>query len=160
MKVSIIGASGYTGGELLRLLVNHPEVTLDRITSESNTGSFVHMIHPNLRGFNIKFSSIKDSFDSDIIFFCLPHGVSMDYLGEFYDTGVKIIDLGADLRLKSKEVYKSWYGLDHKCPELLEEAVYGIPEIHRRKSRKTRLVANPGLYSYINYHGIVPIKTS
>ena len=158
MKVSVIGASGYTGGELLRLLVNHPEVTIDRITSESNAGSFVHMIHPNLRGFNIKFSSIKESFDSDLVFFCLPHGVSMDYLREFYDTGVKIIDLGADLRLKNKEVYKSWYGLDHKCPELLEEAVYGIPEIHREEIKKTRLIANPGCIATSMIMALYPLR--
>ncbi|KYC45414.1 MAG: Malonyl-CoA reductase [Candidatus Methanofastidiosum methylothiophilum] len=158
MKVSIIGASGYTGGELLRLLVNHPEVTLDRITSESNAGSFVHMIHPNLRGFNIKFSSIKESFDSDLVFFCLPHGVSMDYLREFYDTGVKIIDLGADLRLKDKDVYKSWYGLDHKCPELLEKAVYGIPEIHREEIKKTKLVANPGCIATSMIMALYPLR--
>jgi len=82
----------------------------------------------------------------------------MDYLGEFYDTGVKIIDLGADLRLKSKEVYKSWYGLDHKCPELLEEAVYGIPEIHREKIKKTRLVANPGCIATSIIMALYPLR--
>jgi|BEDMetMinimDraft_2_1075160.scaffolds.fasta_scaffold00478_8 N-acetyl-gamma-glutamyl-phosphate reductase, common form len=160
MKVSIIGASGYTGGELLRLLVQHPEVEIKYIFSRKNEGKYVHEIHPFLKNIlNIKFASfnnIESAFNSDIIFSCVPHGVSMNIIPSLIESGVKIIDLSADFRLKSVEEYKAWYNIDHKNPELLNEFIYGIPEINKEKISSASLVSNPGCIAIASILALYP----
>ncbi|MGB4149433.1 MAG: N-acetyl-gamma-glutamyl-phosphate reductase [Tepidanaerobacteraceae bacterium] len=150
IRVGIVGVTGYTGGELLRLLLNHPQAEVKKATSRSNAGNDVTLVHPNLKG---EISLIEDEFeidsfvkDIDLVFLALPHGKSAPLAREIYDRNVKIIDLGADFRIKDAEAYKLWYELEHACPELLEESVYGLPEIHKDEIQKAMIVANPGCY--------------
>ena len=146
ISVSIIGASGYTGGELLRILLQHPNVSVESVSSEQNAGQAVHRIHPNLRGFSelefLKSSQIKAN--GDVLFLCTPHGVSMDLMPSLLESGVKIIDLSADYRLKDSSEFEKWYGHAHSHPELLQKSVYGLPELHREEIRKANFVASPG----------------
>ncbi len=146
MKVAVFGASGYTGGELLRLLVNHPaEVVV--ATSKEYVGKPVYMAHPHLKGFySLKFTSLDQGLkgDFDYAFVALPHGLSADLVPSLLEVGVKVVDLGADFRLKDPSLYEKWYNFKHPHPELLEEAVYGLPEINRERIKGSRLVASPG----------------
>ncbi len=146
MKVAVFGASGYTGGELLRLLVNHPaEVVV--ATSKEYVGKPIYLVHPHLKGFySMKFSSLEEALDKDYdyAFIALPHGLSKDLVPELLESGVKIVDLGADFRLKDPSLYEKWYGFTHPYPDLLEKAVYGLPELNREEIRKAELVASPG----------------
>ena len=150
LHVGIVGASGYTGSELIRLLVTHPEqVELTCITSRTFAGQYVSRVLPNLRGLvSLKFENldIEEVVDRvDIVFLGLPHKSSMEFAPEFLELGVKIIDFSADYRLKSADVYEKWYQ-EHTSPHLLMEAVYGLPELHRAEIRGASLVANPGCY--------------
>ncbi|MBI2119737.1 MAG: N-acetyl-gamma-glutamyl-phosphate reductase [Elusimicrobia bacterium] len=157
MKVSIIGATGYTGGELLHYLLKHPEATLAHCTSQSQVGKPLSLIHPNLahkmelknkkEWFMEKCDVKKIAKDSDIIFICLPHGEASKVVKEFYPKKIKIIDLSADFRLRSSSLYESWYKTKHPCPALLKQAVYGLPELYRKQIAKAVLVANPGCYA-------------
>ncbi|MEW6328553.1 MAG: N-acetyl-gamma-glutamyl-phosphate reductase [Candidatus Micrarchaeota archaeon] len=146
MTASIIGASGYTGGDLLRILLQHPEVEVREVTSERNAGVPVTKLHPNLRGFTelafVRAGEIKT--DCDVVFLATPHGASMDMVKNFMETGMRIVDLSADFRLHNSEDYKIWYGYAHKHPELLQRAVYGLPELHREQIKNAKLVACPG----------------
>ncbi len=150
IKVGIIGATGYTGGELIRLLINHPQAEVKKATSRSNVGNDITQVHPNLKG---EISLIEEEFqidtflkDLDVVFLALPHGKSAPLVKEIYQKHIKVIDLGADFRIKIPEDYKHWYELDHACPELLTESVYGLPEIHKEEIKKAKIVANPGCY--------------
>jgi len=148
-KIGIAGASGYTGIELLRLLINHPEVEIAFLTSETYEGQPVSKVLPSLSGFtNVNLSSLEfvSSDDCDILFLALPHTISMKKIPDFLKKHTRIIDLSADYRLKDPEVFKEWYAVPHQQPELLKEAVYGLPEIHREAIKSARLVANPGCY--------------
>ncbi|MFC2154288.1 N-acetyl-gamma-glutamyl-phosphate reductase [Candidatus Altiarchaeota archaeon] len=144
-SAAIIGGSGYTGGELLRLLILHPEIEVEAITSESYVGEFVSSSHPNLRKqTDLKFVS-KESLESyDVLFFCTPHGTSMNMVPEFLDKAKTIIDLSADYRLKNPQDYVTWYGSEHSHPELLKDAVYGIAEIHREEMKKAKIISGAG----------------
>ncbi len=144
MRVSVLGASGYTGGELLRLLLRHPNAEVGSVTSESLAGKPVDTVHPNLRGTGLTFTSAKQPLDCDLLFSCLPHGAFMEKAESFLQTGVRVIDLSADFRLRNPQDYAEWYGHKHACPELLGEAVYGLPELHRAKMRSARLVSGCG----------------
>jgi N-acetyl-gamma-glutamyl-phosphate/LysW-gamma-L-alpha-aminoadipyl-6-phosphate reductase len=148
MKVAVFGASGYVGGELIRLLLQHPKIELSVVTSNSYAGEFIHRVHPNLRGLTKhKFIASNPSLITDkcdLLFFTTPHGISSEYIPEILETGLRIIDASADFRLKTKIEYLKWYGWKHKCPELLENAVYGLPELHRKDIRKAKLIAIPG----------------
>lgn len=145
IKVSIVGASGYTGGELLRLLLFHPEVEIKAVTSERLAGKPVKSEHPNLRNVtDLKFTSIVDLPHSDVMFLCLPHGTSMHKIGEFLDKAEKIIDLSADFRLKTSADYEKWYGEPHPRVDLLSQFVYGIPELHREEIKNAKYVAACG----------------
>ena len=134
MNVSIIGGSGYAGGELVRLLLDHPEVTIQQVTSERNAGKFVRSVHPNLRKrSDLKFSSLSDLQPADVIFSALPHGVAMGQMTELRLKAPIIIDLSADFRLRNAADYPKWYGHEHTLPDLLDDFVYGIPELHREE---------------------------
>ncbi len=146
MRVAVFGASGYTGGELLRLLAMHPaEVAV--ATSREHAGKPVYTVHWHLKGFySMKFKHMEEALseDFDAAFLALPHGVSMKIAPSLLEQGIKVIDLSADYRLKSPEEYRRWYGIEHPHPDLLEKAVYGLPELHREEIRRAELVASPG----------------
>ena len=150
LRVGIVGASGYTGSELMRLLVTHPEkVELTCVTSRRLAGQAVSQVSPNLRGLlDLEFEEMdveKVADKVDILFLGLPHKSSMEFAPKFLELGVKIVDFSADYRLKNAEVYEKWY-VEHTSPELLERAVYGLPEVYRPDIRGAELVANPGCF--------------
>jgi len=149
IKVGIVGGTGYTGVELMRLLVRHPSVELETITSRSEAGTAVADMFPNLRG-EVDLDFSKPSVDSykncDLVFFATPNTTAMGQAQELLDAGIRVIDLAADFRIKHIPTWEKWYGATHACPELVEEAVYGLPEMNREQIRSARLVANPGCY--------------
>jgi len=150
LRVGIVGASGYTGSELIRFLVMHPEdIELTCATSETFAGKSLSRVLPNLRGLvDLKFESLdieKVAEKVDIVFLGLPHKSSMTYVPKFFELDVKVIDFSADYRLKDVNVYEKWYQ-EHTSPYLLRDAVYGLPELHREEIRKAPLIANPGCY--------------
>jgi len=160
IKVGIVGGTGYTGVELLRLLAAHPNVELTAITSRKEDGLPVADMFPSLRGrVNIAFSSPDkaDLTKCDVVFFATPHGVAMAQAPELLKAGVKVIDLAADFRIKDKAVFEKWYKIDHTCPELLEEAAYGLAELNRDNIKNARLVANPGCYPTTMQLGYYPL---
>ena len=145
MKVSVVGASGYGGGELLRLLLSHGNVEVNQVTSESNTGKFVFRIHPNLRGQTmLKFCSVNDLEPCDLLFLAMPHGKAQENISRFREIAPKIIDLSADFRLNDSSLYKEWYGEEHGCAEMLSEFVYGLPELHREDIRNANYISGVG----------------
>ncbi|MDG2375356.1 MAG: N-acetyl-gamma-glutamyl-phosphate reductase [Woeseiaceae bacterium] len=145
ISVSIVGGSGYSGGELIRLLTFHSEVEIRQITSERLAGKFVHNAHPNMRGVSkLKFCSIDELKSCDVMFMCLPHGQTMHRLDEFKAMAGKLIDLSGDFRLSSDEAFQRWYGKPHACPERLGDFVYGIPELHRDAIAQADAVASAG----------------
>ncbi|MEJ2553700.1 MAG: N-acetyl-gamma-glutamyl-phosphate reductase [Gammaproteobacteria bacterium] len=160
IKVGIVGGTGYTGVELLRLLAQHPRVQLQVITSRSEAGSAVSGMFPNLRGFvDLAFSDLDPASlrQCDVVFFATPNGTAMTMVRELLDAGVRVIDLAADFRLKDAALWERWYGMPHACPELLEEAVYGLPEMNRARLSSARLVANPGCYPTAVTLGFLPL---
>src|SRR5215216_1585543 len=131
-SVSIIGGSGYGGGELLRLLLNHPEVEIKQVTSRSHLGEYVYQVHPNLRKrTQLKFSDPALLERVNILFLAQPHGEAQYHIEEYTRLGSKIIDLAADFRLRDAALYEQWYGEQHAAPEWLKKFVYGLPELHR-----------------------------
>ncbi|MBS7248085.1 MAG: N-acetyl-gamma-glutamyl-phosphate reductase [Candidatus Jordarchaeales archaeon] len=163
MRVGVVGARGYTGGELLRLLCMHPKVEVTYITSRQHAGKPVGVIHPNLRGLlDLKFEEFnvsKASEKCDCVFMAVPHGASMDVTPQLLEVGLKVIDLSADFRLKNEEEFKRYYG-PHKRPELLGKAVYGLPELHRKELREARFVACPGCMATSAIIGAAPVVSS
>jgi N-acetyl-gamma-glutamyl-phosphate reductase len=160
IKVGIVGGTGYTGVELLRLLAQHPNVELTAITSRSESGMPVAKMFPNLRGrVNLAFSepSLETLGACDVVFFATPHGVAMKQTPDLLARGVKVIDLGADFRLKDLAQFEKWYGMPHSCPEILEEAVYGLPEVNRDAIRSARVIGNPGCYPTAVQLGFRPL---
>ena len=160
MKVSILGGSGYAGGELLRLLINHPDCKITRVTSQRFAGEPLYRVHPNLRGrTNLRFDdkSLATHNDNDLVFTALPHGKSAGLVPQLLDQGTKIVDLAADFRLKNPEAYPEYYHTKHEHPELLEKAVYGLPEIHREDIRNAKLVAVPGCMATASILGLAPL---
>lgn len=144
-SVSIVGASGYAGGELLRLLLQHPEVTVKQVTSERHDGSFVHFTHPNLRGrTQLKFNRLEALEECDFLFLGLPHGGSMGDIERFASLAGHIVDLSADFRLSDAGAYASWYGRDHSSPDWLERFAYGLPEMNRDTIREAHYVSGVG----------------
>jgi N-acetyl-gamma-glutamyl-phosphate/LysW-gamma-L-alpha-aminoadipyl-6-phosphate reductase len=148
INVSIVGGSGYVGGELLRLLLGHPQVKVQQITSQQHAGSYVHGIHPNLRGARgatrLKFSPIEALEPCDLLFLALPHGRAAEQIDQFADLAERIIDLSADFRLNDPALYEEWYGRAHPAPEWLNKFVYGLPELYRADLRKTNYVSGVG----------------
>ena len=160
IKAGIVGGTGYTGVELLRLLVAHPEVELAVITSRSEAGQSVSSLYPNLRGHvDINFSEPElDSLSAcDVVFFATPNGTAMKMAAQLLDADVKVIDLAADFRLKDTQSWKQWYGMEHACPDVLAEAVYGLPEINREAIKQARIIANPGCYPTAVSLGFIPL---
>ena len=159
-KIGIIGATGYTGSELVRILTNHPDVEIAMITSESRAGELFSDVHPFLQGIaDQKLVSINqiDEYDLDLVFLALPHGVSMDFVKRFKEKSFKIIDLSGDFRLSSKEVYEEWYKLNHIFPEGIEKAVFGSPELYFNKIKDANLIANPGCFPTSAILGLAPL---
>ena len=158
IKVAIVGGTGYTGVELLRLLVNHPQVQIQTVTSRTEAGKNVTDLFPNLRGhLDLKFTKPGNLTANDIVFFATPNGIAMQDTPALLKAGVKVIDLAADFRIKDVAVWEKWYGMTHNCPDLLEEAVYGLPELNRTKIAKTNLIANPGCYPTAVLLGFLPL---
>ena len=160
IKVGIIGGTGYTGVELLRLLVVHPNVEVTLITSRSEAGRAVSDLFPSLRGYtDIAFSSPDaEAYKAcDVVFSATPNGIAMTHARELYEQGVKLIDLAADFRIKDIAVWEKWYGMDHACPELVEKAVYGLPEVNRSIIKDAQIIANPGCYPTATTLGFLPL---
>ena len=160
IKVGIVGGTGYTGVELLRLLAQHPDTDVRAITSRKDAGTAVADMFPSLRGrYALAFVDPADAdlAACDVVFFATPHGVAMAQARELVAAGVKIIDLAADFRLKDPAVFAQWYGMPHTCPDLLAESVYGLPEVHREALRWARIVGNPGCYPTAVQLGFLPL---
>lgn len=150
IRFGILGATGYTGGELIRLLTNHADSRITYITADRYAGKQLGDVFPQFRTtieFDCQRLEITKIIENcDLIFSALPHGISMNSVGELLKAGKKVVDLSADYRLNDPKVYQTWYGLEHKNPEFLNQAVYGLPEINREKIKRASLVANPGCY--------------
>lgn len=149
IKIGIVGGTGYTGAELLRLLAQHPEADVRVITSRGDAGKDVSDLYPNLRGiYQLQYSEpdISELLACDVVFFATPHGVAQSMMKPLIDGGARVIDLSADFRIKDIATWEHWYGQKHACPELVEQAVYGLPELNREQIRKAQLLACPGCY--------------
>jgi N-acetyl-gamma-glutamyl-phosphate reductase len=160
IKVGIIGGTGYTGVELIRLLARHPDAQLSVITSRGEAGRRVTDVFPSLRGVcDIVYSEpMTDSFHGcDVVFSATPNGVAMTLARQLLDDGIRLIDLAADFRIREQATWEHWYGMQHACPELLGEAVYGLPELNRTAIKGARLVANPGCYPTAVSLGLAPL---
>lgn len=160
IRVTIVGGTGYTGVELLRLLALHPEVEVVSVTSRSEAGRRVDDMFPSLRGIvDLAYSdpASQPAQDCDLAFFATPNGTAMHQVPALLERGTRVVDLAADFRLKDLETWQRWYGMPHAAPQLLEEAVYGLPEINRPAIRAARLVANPGCYPTATLLGLLPL---
>ena len=148
MRIGIIGGSGYVGGELLRLLLLHPQAEVTMVTSRRSVGEYVFNVHPNLRGLTqLKFvpqDTAELQKNCDLVFTATPHGGSVNLVPKLLEAGLKVIDMSADFRLKNPDDYDKWYGWKHANPQLLKEAAYGLPELHRQEIKSACLVACPG----------------
>ena len=163
IKVGIIGGTGYTGVELLRLLAVHPEVNIEVITSRSEKGRAVSELFPSLRGkIDIAFSEpdVAVFKQCDVVFSATPNGVIMNYARELHEAGVKLIDLAADFRLQDIATWEQWYGMQHACPELVAKAVYGMPEMNREAIKSASIIANPGCYVTATTLALLPLIES
>ena len=160
IKVGIVGGTGYTGVELLRLLTMHPECELLAITSRAEAGRPVAELFPSLRG-QVDLAFVEPDGASlngcDLVFFATPNGIAMHQVPELIDAGVRVVDLAADFRLAEREIWEHWYGMVHACPERLQDAVYGLPEMNRQAVKQARLVANPGCYPTAVALGFLPL---
>ncbi|MBN8767512.1 MAG: N-acetyl-gamma-glutamyl-phosphate reductase [Thiobacillus sp. SCN 64-317] len=163
IKVGIVGGTGYTGVELLRLLARHPQVELKAITSRKEAGMPVADMFPNLRRrVTLAFSTPEEAGleTCDVVFFATPNGVAMQQTRALLDAGVRVIDLAADFRIQDIAVWEHWYKMKHACPDLVAEAVYGLPEINRERIKGARLIANPGCYPTSVQLGFLPLLAS
>ncbi len=160
IKVGIVGGTGYTGVELLRLLSAHPEASIEVITSRSEAGVAVNELFANLRGhIDLVFQQpdIAQLASCDVVFFATPHTVAMSLVPELMARGTRIIDLSADFRLKDSQQWQQWYNTPHTCPELIEQAVYGLPEVNREMIKSAQLIAVPGCYPTATQLGLLPL---
>ena len=163
IRIGIVGGTGYTGVELLRLLAQHPRSDIRVITSRSEAGMPVADMFPNLRG-RIALRFTEPSREAltacDVVFFATPNGVAMNETRALYDAGVRVIDIAADFRIRDVAVWEQWYRMKHACPDLVEKAVYGLPELYRDRIREARIVANPGCYPTAVQLGFLPLVES
>lgn len=160
IKIGIVGGTGYTGVELLRLLSVHPNAELTVITSRGEAGLPVADMFPSLRGFvDLKFSDPASSklCNCDVVFFATPHGVAMAQAPSLVASGVKVIDLAADFRLQDTKVFEQWYKMPHSCSDILKDAVYGVPELYRDKIKSAKVIGNPGCYPTTVLLGLAPL---
>jgi N-acetyl-gamma-glutamyl-phosphate reductase len=160
LNIGIVGGTGYTGVELLRILARHPQARISAITSRKEAGMPVSEMFPSLRGsVDLVFAdpATVDLTRCDLVFFATPTGVAMEQAPALHACGVKIIDLAADFRLKSVEDWQRWYKMTHACPELLKDAVYGLPELNRETIRRARIIGNPGCYATAVQLGFLPL---
>jgi len=158
IRVSIAGASGYAGGELLRLLLAHAEVEVTQITSETYTGQYAHFVHPNLRGHtDLRFTRLCDLSPCDFLFLALPHGHAMERIGEFAALASRLVDLSADFRLRDPAAYPRWYGRAHRAPDWLERFVYGVPELHREELTQARYASGTGCNAVVTLLALWPL---
>lgn len=160
IKVGVVGGTGYTGVELLRLLVRHPGVQLTAITSRGEAGMPVADMFPSLRRrVDLKFVTPQDAAleQCDVVFFATPNGIAMKQAAELVAAGVRVIDLAADFRIRDIAEWEKWYGMSHAAPDLVAEAVYGLPEVNRDKIRTARVLANPGCYPTAVQLGFLPL---
>ena len=159
LNAGIVGAGGYTGGEVCRLLLNHPNI--NKIFPFSRGKELFEKAHPNLFGSALEFINTNDLIDHvqniDVLFFCTPSGKAMEIIPDIYENNIKIIDLSADFRFQNLNLYFKTYGINHKCPEILKDAVYGITELNRDKIKSAKLIANPGCYVITSILGIYPL---
>ncbi|MES2771546.1 MAG: N-acetyl-gamma-glutamyl-phosphate reductase [Pseudomonadota bacterium] len=163
IKVGVVGGTGYTGVELLRLLVQHPQVEIAAITSRADAGVLVADMFPSLRGrVGLKFADPAklDLTSCDLVFFATPNGVAMQQAPNLLEAGVRVIDLAADFRIKDIAEWEKWYGMTHACPHWVAQAVYGLPEVNREQIRAARLIANPGCYPTAVQLGFMPLLAS
>ena len=160
MKIGIIGGSGYVGGELLRLLLLHPQAEVTMVTSRQLAGEYVFNSHPNLRGLTqLKFVPMDVAElekNCDLVFTATPHGGSVNLVPKLLEAGLKVIDMSADFRLRDPDAYEKWYGWKHANPETLKEAVYGLPELHRQEIKNARLIACPGCMATATILALIP----
>jgi len=160
IKVGIVGATGYTGVELLRLLAGHPQAQVTVITSRSEKGLPVADLYPNLRGvIDLAFSApdVDQLSECDVVFFATPHGVAQSMVAEILQRGVKVIDLSADFRIRDADLWESWYGQPHTARDLIPQAVYGLPEVNREAIKDATLIACPGCYPTSVQLGFLPL---
>ena len=161
VRVGVVGGRGYIGGEVLRLLVQHPGVEISCVVSRSKAGEYIHKVHPNLKAFlNMRFSDFNLSRigDScDVVILAIPHGVGVELPQKLMEMGLKVIDLSANYRLKNPSLYEKYYGFKHPYPNLLEKAVYGLPELHRDEIRNAQLVSCPGCIATAGILALTPI---
>jgi len=160
VRVGIVGGTGYAGGELLRILSQHPQAEVVYAASRTQAGQPVAATHPGLaRVVDLEYEAIDIGVMAarcDVVFLAVPHGASMGLAAELVEKGVRVIDIGTDFRFRDAEEYRFWYGIEHQAAELLAEAVYGLPEMNREAVRKARIVANPGCYPTSVLLGIAP----
>lgn len=158
ITVGIVGASGYTGGEVLRILLRHPQAEVGQATSESHAGHFVHTVHPNLRKQSqLKFIGINDLKPCDVLFLCLPHGSTMRRIEQLESLAGTIIDLSADFRLRNPDDYPIWYGHPHPAPQYLGRIVYGVPELHRKAISQAKFITGAGCLATASILGLLPL---
>lgn len=157
IRATVIGGAGYTGVELVRLLCGHPDARLVEVVSRSNAGRGLAEVFPHFAGATDLVCSAEASADADVVFFATPHGVAMEQAPAFLDAGMRVIDLSPDFRFKDAALWTRWYGCEHAAPNLLGEAVYGLPELFRADIAKARLVANPGCYPTSVVLGYAPL---
>ncbi len=161
VRAAVIAASGYIGGELVRLLLQHPQVELTVATSRRYEDEYLFRVHPNLRGVTdmkfTRYDQSKVTGMADVVFAALPHGESVKYIPPLVGTGVKIVDLSADFRLRDPEHYRRWYGYEHPSPDLLVKFVFSIPELNREQVKGARLVASPGCMAITSILAMAPL---
>ncbi len=155
VKVGIVGGSGYAGGELIRLLLQHPRMEVVWATSRADKD--FETVHPNLMGSGMQFTREEEAGDCDVVFFCMPARESMTRAPRYLGRGVKVVDVGSDFRLKNESVFEQVYGGEHGCWDLVEESPYGATELHREEIARARLVANPGCFAYTMILSLAPL---
>ncbi|EXB85777.1 N-acetyl-gamma-glutamyl-phosphate reductase [Acinetobacter sp. 272263] len=163
ISVGIVGGTGYTGVELLRLLLRHPDVQVSVLTSRTEAGKRVDDMFPSLRGHtDLQFSDLDMNVlkHCDVVFFATPHGVAMKHAAKLVAANTKVIDLAADFRLQNLQQFEKWYGLEHSCPDILTESVYGLTELNREKIKQAKVVGNPGCYPTTVQLGLAPLFKS
>ncbi|MCH8022639.1 MAG: N-acetyl-gamma-glutamyl-phosphate reductase [Thaumarchaeota archaeon] len=164
MKVGVIGGTGFVGGELLRLLLQHPKIEVVFTTSRQHSGEPIHRTHPNLRGFTDLQYSEQNPKDvgktCDLVFTAVPHGTAIELVSDLIKTGVRIIDLSADFRLHNPLDYPKWYGYEHPYPDLINKFTYGVPELHRSEIKRSKFVSCPGCMAVTSILALAPIVKS